>query len=264
MDAGVARRRVHSREFTKGGVQRFVFDRSIYAHETVKQALLTAQHGKCCFCEAKVRHISAGDIEHFRPMAAVRQTANGPLDVPGYYWLAYDWSNLYFCCERCNRRQKASLFPLADPTKRVRTHLRARDVRKEQPLFIDPGNEEPERFIGFRRHAVYPIGNSERAKHTIAALGLDRPELDEHRRSVLEPLKVCAVVLLAARRSRPIGAELIELAAKALARGTGDSSEYSAAVRCMLRSELGDGRLRFPLTQSDLVGYAAGRGLPGN
>jgi uncharacterized protein (TIGR02646 family) len=261
-DAGVARRRAHSREFTAQGMRHFVFDRSIYAHDSVKQALLAVQYGKCCFCESKVRHIASGDIEHFRPKAAVRQTVDGPLEVPGYYWLAYDWTNLYFCCERCNRRQKANLFPLLDPSKRVRTHSRARDVRKEQPLFIDPGKEEPEHFIGFRRHAVYPIDDDARAKQTIAALGLDRPELDERRRSMLAPLMVSVDVLLTARLDPSIPKELIAKAAEVLADRTEDSGEYSAAVRCMLRAELGEDCLRFPLTQGDFVAYAAGRGLP--
>ena len=37
------------------GVREFDFDRNrkIYADETVKTALLDAQHGKCCYCEVK-------------------------------------------------------------------------------------------------------------------------------------------------------------------------------------------------------------------
>ena len=109
----------------------FEFDSGLYAAKSVKNALLRAQHGKCCFCESKVAHISYGDVEHYRPKAGYRQSPDDPLGRPGYYWLAYDWSNLLFCCQLCNQRFKRSLFPLADSVYRACTHhhdlsLRAR------------------------------------------------------------------------------------------------------------------------------------------
>lgn len=261
-EKGTQRRSAHSRSFTLHGARRFEFDRSIYGHHTVKEALLSAQHGKCCFCESKVRHVASGDVEHFRPKAAVRQSEDDPLDAPGYYWLAYDWSNLFFCCERCNRRHKANLFPLADPEKRVRRHHDARRIGVERPLFIDPGSEDPGRFMSFRRSSVYPIDDSERGKQTIRGLGLDRAALDENRHATLVPLGVCVEVLLGARRARVDDPDLVAAAALALARRTHDSAEYSAAVRCMLRAEFGDDRLRFPLASEELIAFAAGHDLP--
>src|SRR5687768_2476393 len=52
---------------------KFDFSSAIYAHDSVKELLKHIQDHKCCFCEAKVSHISHGDIEHFRPKAAFRQ-----------------------------------------------------------------------------------------------------------------------------------------------------------------------------------------------
>src|SRR5262249_33142527 len=72
------------------GTREFIFDRDIYGAAEVKEALKQAQHDKCCFCESKVSHISFGDVEHFRPKAAVRQIPGGSLRRPGYYWLAYE------------------------------------------------------------------------------------------------------------------------------------------------------------------------------
>src|SRR4051812_33987010 len=80
----------------QSGAEKFPFDAEIYGAEEVKTALRIAQHDKCCFCESKVPHISPGDIEHFRPKAAVRQRPDGPLLRPGYYWLTYEWTNLFF------------------------------------------------------------------------------------------------------------------------------------------------------------------------
>ena len=90
------------------------FDSGIYGQKSVKDALQKAQHDKCAFCESKITHIAYGDVEHFRPKAGYRQEPKDPLVRPGYYWLAYEWSNLLFCCQLCNQRFKGNHFPLAD------------------------------------------------------------------------------------------------------------------------------------------------------
>jgi hypothetical protein len=134
-----------------------------------------------------VLHISSGDIEHFRPKAGYRQHAKGPLVRPGYYWLAYAWSNLFFCCELCNRRHKKNFFPLVEPAQRAGSHHAA--VKGERPLFIDPAAEDPARYIGFREQYAFPINNHPRAKATIRALQLNRQELAERRHQLLRYLK---------------------------------------------------------------------------
>src|SRR5947207_120084 len=78
------------------------FNASIYAHETVKDALRHAQLEKCAFCESLITHISPGDVEHFRPKAGYRQHESDELRRPGYYWLAYTWANLFLACSICN------------------------------------------------------------------------------------------------------------------------------------------------------------------
>jgi hypothetical protein len=105
------------------------FDRDVYA--LAKPALVAAQHEKCAFCEAKIRHTQPGDVEHFRPQAATRQSKDAPLRKPGYYWLAYEWTNLLLACAECNRRGKGNLFPLRDDARRAHHH---RDpIQNEEP-----------------------------------------------------------------------------------------------------------------------------------
>jgi hypothetical protein len=109
---GLARRQEHEAAVAadpavfSSGSETLVFDRAVYAHTSVKRELIAMQHEKCAFCEAKPLHVSDGDVEHFRPKGGVRQADTDPLQQPGYYWLAYDWANLMFSCERCNRRHK--------------------------------------------------------------------------------------------------------------------------------------------------------------
>lgn len=52
-------------------------------------------HYKCAYCERVGQH----DIEHYRPKRKVSED----LSHTGYYWLAYEWSNLIPSCVKCNR-----------------------------------------------------------------------------------------------------------------------------------------------------------------
>ncbi|HWU90237.1 MAG TPA: hypothetical protein VN253_23395 [Kofleriaceae bacterium] len=182
---GVARRQEHEAELDSDptsfsiGSKKIEFDRSVYAHESVKEALLEMQHEKCAFCEGKPLPHGYGDVEHFRPKGEVRQDDDDDPKRPGYYWLAYDWSNLLFACQLCNQRHKKSLFPLADPAQRAQTH---RDtVAHEAPLFIDPSTEDPRKHISYREHVPIAIGGNARGERTIGALGLRRAELNADR-----------------------------------------------------------------------------------
>ncbi|MBF0463451.1 MAG: hypothetical protein HQK88_03715 [Nitrospirae bacterium] len=130
-----------NKEYYISGVQTFKFQRELYGDEEVKKTLIEAQHGKCCFCESDVTHISHGHVEHFRPKGGFKQDIDSVLRRPGYYWLAYDWSNLFFSCEKCNQ-SKANRFPLENPNNRALTH--DDKIEDEKPLLINPAADDPE------------------------------------------------------------------------------------------------------------------------
>ena len=113
LEQGLASREQLCRRVDEDANAKLSFDRGIYGADEVKAVLRAAQHDKCCFCEAKVSPVAFGDVEHFRPKAAVRQSVNDPEIRRGYYWLAYTWNNLFLACEVCNRKYKSTLFPLA-------------------------------------------------------------------------------------------------------------------------------------------------------
>ncbi len=172
----------------KAGTKTFDdFKGSIYGDKAVKRMLRRAQHDKCCFCESKVSHIAYGDVEHFRPKAGYCQKKGNPLGKPGYYWLAYDWENLFFSCQLCNQRYKKNLFPLKNPNDRAVCHHDAID--DEEPLFLNPAEDDPENHIGFREEYPYAIGSGARARTTIKQLGLKREGLAEFRKELLAKLK---------------------------------------------------------------------------
>ena len=73
-------------------------DRNIYGDKSVKNPLRTHQYQKCCFCESYQRD-EDGTIEHFRPKSGYKSNRGVGLTRPGYYWLSYEFDNLYFACK---------------------------------------------------------------------------------------------------------------------------------------------------------------------
>ncbi len=214
------------------------FDKKVYGHQTVKQALILMQHGKCCYCESKIKHICPGDVEHYRPKAEYRQQHNDAIQKPGYYWLAYTWDNLLLSCERCNRQYKKNLFPLLHPEKRAQCHKD--DVCIETPLLINPTITDPKNHIGFRDEIPYPIDDSIYGKTTIKILGLDREALNESRRDKLAVLKLFVDIIKKAEAS-PNETALQQLAADArhfLLEAIKPNAEYTAMTEATLRKHL--------------------------
>jgi uncharacterized protein (TIGR02646 family) len=231
------------------GYRAFRFKKEIYAHPSVKEALRRAQHGKCALCESRIDHVTYGDVEHFRPKAGYCQEPKDSLVQPGYYWLAYDWSNLLLCCQLCNQRFKRNHFPLAEPSRRARSHRD--DISQEEPLLIHPAVEDPANFLEFRENVIRAIDENPRGEATIRSFGLDRPELEDQRLARFSLI----------RRVIPIIEQLIEMrdrlsgmrpeamtadeqrdlaeAEAAIEQFMGDSAEYAAMVRAALNASRG-------------------------
>lgn len=154
------------------GVAKFGFTNTIYGNATVKAGLKAAQHNKCCYCEGRFDGHYAGDIEHFRPKGAMG--TGGSKILPGYYWLAYSWLNLFYACADCNQYRKRAAFPIADEAQRVRNHHG--DLAIEDPLILDPsGPRDPRDHIEF--NSDVPTWKSPAGKETIGRLKLDRESL---------------------------------------------------------------------------------------
>lgn len=149
-------------------------DSKIYGDSTVKNSLKDDQHQKCCFCEALFTETSYGDVEHFRPKTAYKRTGTKGYVYPGYYWLAYDWTNLMFSCELCNRTFKKNEFPLGDESTRKAFHNHPNALADEDRLLIDPTIEDPADFIVFKAEVPVPLNGNVKGAKTIEVLELDR------------------------------------------------------------------------------------------
>src|SRR5262245_22181970 len=75
-----------------------------------KSTLVELFHGKCAYCETRIETFSGAGVNRFRPKGG-SINRNGKFDPDHYWWLAYEWFNLYLSCQLCNRN-KASRFPI--------------------------------------------------------------------------------------------------------------------------------------------------------
>lgn len=164
----------------KSGEKKVKFnERQPFNNTAVKNELLQMQYGKCCYCESKIQAVSFGDVEHFRPKGAVRQSETDDRTYPGYYWLAYEWDNLLVSCSICNIKYKNDIFPLRDPLNRVRHHDQA--ITAEDEMLLNPAEVDPENFIKWRKEVPRGVDDRGRGEATIATVGLRRNALQDRR-----------------------------------------------------------------------------------
>lgn len=172
-------------------------------YKEMREALFSAYHRKCVYCETKFRLSEIGDVEHFRPKAGVRDRANrvvsrqipndpgaGKETHPGYYWLAYDPDNLLAACSLCNRVSlgfgKGEKFPVADGI-----HAWEPDaVQHEAPLLLNPRFDDPAQHLVFDRDTGILLAGTECGRVCIEIFGLnDRDDLLAARLDVFERVR---------------------------------------------------------------------------
>lgn len=169
------------------------FDSSVYSSEAVRGELWEMQHHKCCFCEREYER-KRSTVEHFRPKTEVDR-GQGRVN-PGYWWLAYEFGNLYFCYANCNT-SKGCHFPLeagspilahpAVPWPAPDPSQQSTPAKPELTLLIDPGYENPEVDLTFvelpgnGEWQIAPVNGSARGRETIRKIDLDRDDLNKLR-----------------------------------------------------------------------------------
>lgn len=211
--------------------------KSIYAHDDVKDALNDLQHGICCYCETHYKATCPGDVEHFRPKRGYQQDKDDDLHQPGYYWLAYKWENLLYACEECNRRYKHNYFPLKDPTKRFNPAIK--DISQEEPLLINPFEEQhPENHLTFVGTAIKAL--SDMGDASITYYGLDRKELDEPRQETLNDINTCVDLVAIARAmgSAADAVNVMEARVKQRIKEKIDAGQHTLMIRCNYKKYL--------------------------
>ncbi len=219
--------------------------KSVYGHVLLRAALEALFHDKCAYCETKTAAGFDWDVEHFRPKARVAESAAHP----GYYWLAYTWSNLYPSCGHCNQSRgdkprwgdlreagtggKSDQFPLADESTRARGPKD--DLNREARLLLDPCADRPEEHLRYTVDGqIVATAGSIRGETSIRVFHLTRRRLRDRRRDKVE--EVVALLKLIRKQEAEGNAGAAQdfrdfLATWFLA----DACEYAAVARAVVR-----------------------------
>lgn len=168
--------------------QRFRFNDKLYTDPEVENALKQLFHNKCAYCdnallESYTNSQGYGVIDHFRPKTDAMNT-DGSFDPLHYWWLAYEWKNLYPVCNTCQKYKRNNFPILGDQRADI-----LGDVSTESTLLLDPCNPDDflEAHIGYDREKAIPL--TEKGANTIRVLGLNRKELIYQRQSALFQLE---------------------------------------------------------------------------
>ena len=160
--------------------------------DTTKDNLTQLYKNKCAICERD--RGTELQVDHYRPKK-VRNNKTDPIyNQPGYYWLAYTWSNLIPLCSKCNGN-KSNKFPLKGwiEINRISDHLNINGLNpfipydlnwlqtKEQPLMLNPEIETiPARHFSFRSDGSIK-GKTDEGRETINICKLNRKDLKRER-----------------------------------------------------------------------------------
>ena len=160
-------------------------------YSRVRDKLNEYYHYKCAYCEMGGGKV---DIEHYRPKGKVKEDAAHS----GYYWLAYEWSNLLPSCKDCNREGgKKTMFPVSgnrvtQPTFLPNGKLNKKDCQvdhtyllEEQPNLLHPEIDDPKIHLTFKiapKCEGIDLGFvTNRGEETIRICDLNRKELQVDR-----------------------------------------------------------------------------------
>lgn len=178
-------------------------------YSKVRNKLNEYYHGKCAYCEGPS---NKAEIEHYRPKKGVTGV---PKDQhQGYFWLAYEWSNLLPSCRYCNTEGgKGNHFTIAG-TRVVKPEFMGdgklnrnkclpnnSPLKDELPYLLHPEVDDPKQHLGFLPNddktgiEIIPTDVEEedqisRGSETIRICNLNRPDLQADRlKDVLATVK---------------------------------------------------------------------------
>lgn len=152
---------------------------SRYKTSDVKEKLNSLYHHKCAFCED---HAEQTHVDHYRPKT-------------DYYWLAYSWDNLICSCPTCNqfktndfaiKGKKAVPPKTTDDLSNVNILSSQEYDREEKPMLLNPERDVLNDAFLFDMEGHIKGNNNPRADYTIETCHLDRKDLVDARRKLID------------------------------------------------------------------------------
>lgn len=189
----------HSKKVSKTAQEEALLGEKYKTTSKVLEKLEESYLGKCAYCE----EYTNPDVEHYRPKGRVEEDKQHS----GYYWLAYEWSNLLPACELCNRKgAKHDKFQVqgirvtqptlnANGEPNLTTFLaNSPTLLAERPDLLHPELDEPKEYFAFAVHKKYKgiclealeeEEKERRAKYTIEVCKLNRQPLCLNRLAIV-------------------------------------------------------------------------------
>lgn len=171
-----------------------------YNHPQIKKALEKETHGKCAYCESKIKHVAYGDIEHILPK---NKNARPELYV--------EWNNLTLACEQCNRAGKGTYYV------------------PNLPL-VNPYTDIPGDYLKDFGPLIMPLPGNDRGIATERVVKLNRGSLVEQR---IERIK--SIETLLQRWAKETNPTLKKLLEEELHDEYSSEKEYSSTVKGFLK-----------------------------
>lgn len=164
----------------------------------VIEALERLYHGKCAYCEK----FCEMEIEHYRPKGGVKEDETHS----GYFWLAFEWTNLLPACHDCNEmiKGKSHQFPIQNIAKRAsfplvngvvdyaQFNISHSILTDEAPFLLNPEVDNPDDLFVFEwdeegiAMKSRDVNLPNRASRTIEICNLNRLSLKRARGNVVK------------------------------------------------------------------------------
>jgi len=165
-----------------------------YKHHQIKGKIMVETHNKCAYCESRIPHVSFGDIEHISPKSYRPD-------------LIFEWSNLTYSCEQCNRTRKRDYYNPEDP-------------------LINPYEDDPRDHLTAHGPFISHRIGDRKGELTQKILELNRTDLLAKR---LE--KIQTIEMLVDKWASEDNPEYKKILEQELWKEAGDDAEYAFIVR---------------------------------
>lgn len=226
-----------------------VWDARVYGdRKEVRLALEELFHHKCAYCERSLP--GEWDVEHFRPKGRVAKQN----DHPGYYWLGYEWKNLYPSCKLCNQRRKdppvwgdlrelpakgkGDQFPLWEESTRAMSH--EEDIHQEHTLLIDPCHDDPELYFGYDTEGnIFALDREENpyAEESIRVFHLDLRRLCRERRKIFRRTATVLKIIEGLQRDGADNKDALKMSKELLLEMISNGGEHAGVARFVKKSK---------------------------
>lgn len=206
---------------------------SRYKTSDIKDKLNSIYHHKCAYCED---HAEQTHVDHYRPKK-------------DYYWLAYSWDNLICSCPTCNqfktndfaiKGKKATPPKITDDLSDINIWSSQKYDRQEKPMLLNPERDNLNDVFLFDMEGHIRSNNNSRADYTIEICHLDRKELVDERRKIVDDFRKAIVAEMSCLSTEDEFICAVEVLTRDFLRNSEDITNTFTAYRKAAVEWLGD------------------------